>query len=77
MATARTQVTEPATPAEATVEVIEPGIPEDTGLKYDPRKKVAVYDKATGEKLPHTVPETWLDGRFPNLSATPSSKAGK
>ncbi|QFG09556.1 hypothetical protein HYQ00_gp12 [Arthrobacter phage TripleJ] len=78
MATARTQVTEPATPDEATVEVIEPAIPETVpGRKHDPRKLVYVYDKTTGDKLPNPVPETWLDGRFPNLSETPSKKAGK
>ncbi|WP_104087044.1 hypothetical protein [Arthrobacter sp. GMC3] len=45
---------------------------------YDPRKWVRVYDNTTGTKLPHPVPETWLDGRFPQLSQTPSlKKAGK
>jgi hypothetical protein len=72
-----TRVTEPAAPAEVTAEVTEPAIPEDTGLKHDPRKLVYVYDKESGAKLPNPVPETWLDGRFPNLSLTPSKKAGK
>jgi hypothetical protein len=65
-------------PADDTVtEVEDPAIPADTGRKYDPRKKVYVYDTTTGDKLPNPVPETWLDGRFPNLSETPSKKAGK
>lgn len=68
----KNQVTEPAT-SEAEL-VTEPAIPEDTGLKYDPRKTVYVYDVSTGNKLPNPVPETWLDGRFPNLSLTPSKK---
>lgn len=45
--------------------------------KHDPRKSVYVYDTTTGNKLPNPVPETWLDGRFPQLSETPSKKAGK
>jgi hypothetical protein len=52
--------------------------PKTTPRKYDPRKSVEVYNTATGDKLPRPVPETWLDGRFPQLSLTPSSKkAGK
>jgi hypothetical protein len=59
-------------------QVEDPAIPDKVeGRKYDPRKKVYVYDNTTGEKLPNPVPETWLDGRFPNLSETPSKKAGK
>lgn len=66
------KVTEPATPVDA---VTEPAIPETVpGLKHDPRKMVHVYDTTTGNKLDHPVPETWLDGRFPHLSATPSKK---
>lgn len=45
--------------------------------KYDPRKMVYVYNTETGAKLAHPVPETWLDGRFPQLTLTPSKKAGK
>lgn len=45
---------------------------------YDPRKTVYVYDTKTGNKLTHPVPETWLDGRFPQLKEVPSTKkAGK
>jgi len=45
---------------------------------HDPRKLVYVYDKSTGAKLGNPVPETWLDGRFPQLSEIPSlKKAGK
>lgn len=52
--------------------------PEPAPRTYDPRKKVYVYNTETGAKLPHPVPETWLDGRFPQLSQTPSlKKAGK
>lgn len=70
----RTTVTEPATPVDT---VTEPAIPEKVeGRKYDPRKKVYVYDTETGQKLNDPVPETWLDGRFPQLSLTPSKKAG-
>lgn len=52
--------------------------PEPAIRTFDPRKKVYVYNTETGNKLPHPVPETWLDGRFPQLSQTPSlKKAGK
>ena len=45
---------------------------------FDPRVRVHVYDATSKEKLPNPVPETWLDGRFPQLRQTPSSKkAGK
>ena len=44
---------------------------------HDARKFVYVYDKSTGAKLGNPVPETWLDGRFPQLSLIPSKKAGK
>jgi hypothetical protein len=57
---------------------VEPAVPEKVeGRKYDPRKLVYVYDTETGGKLNDPVPETWLDGRFPQLSLTPSKKAGK
>lgn len=69
MATTK-QVTEPATPA-VLANVTEP---ERT---YDPRKKVKVYDTKTKQVVNRPVPETWLDGRFPNLAEAPSSKAGK
>jgi hypothetical protein len=49
----------------------------NAGRRYDPRVMVYVYDTETGDKLPNPVPETWLDGRFPQLSETPSKKAGK
>lgn len=69
------KVTETATPVDA---VTEPTIPETVpSRKYDPRKMVYVYNTETGNKLVNPVPETWLDGRFPQLSATPSKKAGK
>lgn len=71
MAPTPSKVTEPATPVDT---VTEPVIP---ARKYDPRVMVYVYDTETGEKLPNPVPETWLDGRFPQLSETPSQKAGK
>jgi hypothetical protein len=71
----RNQVTEPATPVDT---VTEPAIPEEVeGREYDPRKFVYVYNTDTGKKLDRPVPETWLDGRFPHLSLTPSKKAGK
>jgi hypothetical protein len=71
----RTQVTEPATPVDT---VTEPAIPETVeGREHDPRKFVYVYNTETGKKLDRPVPETWLDGRFPQLSLTPSKKAGK
>lgn len=63
-------VTEPATPA--TVAAVQ-----EPKRRLDPRKKVYVFDKNTGQKLDDPVPETWLDGRFPQLSETPSTKAGK
>jgi hypothetical protein len=74
-----TRVTEPAAPAQVEADTVtEPAIPDTVpGRKYDPRKLVYVYDKESGDKLPNPVPETWLDGRFPNLSETPSKKAGK
>ncbi|WP_426302771.1 hypothetical protein [Arthrobacter sp. R-11] len=58
--------TEAAQPAEAA-----------PARSYDSRKRVIAYDATTGEKLPYKVPETHLDGRFPNLKEAPSSKAGK
>lgn len=64
------KVTEPAPTAEAVQEPAE--TPTDTA-----RERVYVYDKNTGEKLRNPVPRSWLDGRFPNLSETPSKKAGK
>lgn len=38
---------------------------------------VRVYDKTTGDKLPHPVPERWLDHPKlgANLSRTPRQKA--
>ena len=51
-----------------------PELAKETPRTYDPRKWVRVYDKTTGSKLPNPVPETWLDGRFPNLSLVPSQK---
>lgn len=67
----RKLVTEPATPPVAAV--TEPAIPDRV---YDPHKKVRVYDKNTKTMVRRPVPETWLDGRFPNLVEAPSSKAG-
>lgn len=43
---------------------------------FDPRVMVYVYDTNTGRKLDRPVPETWLDGRFPQLSQTPSTLKG-
>lgn len=63
------QVTEPAIPAVA--KVTEPARHERT---YDPNKKIRVRDTKTGEILTHAVPETWVDGRFPNLKEVPSNK---
>lgn len=64
--------------AEPVVETVDPAIPDSVpGRKYDPRKLVYVYDTDSGAKLPNPVPETWLDGRFPHLSLTPSKKEGK
>ena len=72
-----TQTQAPADTPESDV-VKEPAIPEKVeGRKYDPRKFVYVYDSESGVKLNDPVPETWLDGRFPQLSLTPSKKAGK
>ena len=53
--------------------VTEPAKPDRA---YDPRKKVRVMDAKTKQVVRRTVPETWLDGRFPNLVETPSQKAG-
>ncbi|RAX50861.1 hypothetical protein DQ353_00210 [Arthrobacter sp. AQ5-05] len=64
------QVTEPAKPVDP---VTEPAKPDRV---YDPRKKVRVMDAKTKQVVRRTVPETWLDGRFPNLVETPSQKAG-
>jgi hypothetical protein len=58
--------------------VVPESAPESANTRtHDPRVMVYVYDTATGDKLPNPVPETWLDGRFPQLSETPSKKAGK
>ena len=51
--------------------------PEPPRPARDPGRRVAAYDKVSGDKLPYPVPLSHLDGRFPNLSETPSSKAGK
>ncbi len=71
-------VTEPAAPA-AGVHVTEPALPAAGETRvYDSRRKVRVYDKNTKQVVSRLVPETWLDGRFPNLVEAPSSKkAGK
>lgn len=60
------QVNEPALPqlpAPVVVNVTEPAV--------QPGQRVKAYDKNTGKPLPDTVPIEWLDGRFPNLTATP------
>ena len=67
------QVTEPATPT-VVANVTEPAQPDRA---YDPRKKVKVYDTNTKQVVRRPVPETWLDGRFPNLAPVPSQKEGK
>lgn len=72
----RNQVTEPA--AGATESNTETATPDETPARqYDPRKRVRVYDQETEEELVNSVPETWLDGRFPRLAELPSKKAGK
>lgn len=74
------QVTEPATaPAidSTSVHTVTEPAPAQRH-DYDPNKRVRVQDKTTGNILPHPVPATWLDGRFPNLKEVPSNKkAGK
>lgn len=74
MATTK-QVTEPAQTADTGTANTVATEPERS---YDGQKKVQVYDaKAPGQitdKAKHRVPETWLDGRFPRLKATPSTK---
>lgn len=49
---------------------------EGVDRTYDPRVMVHVYDATTGTKLDRPVPETWLDGRFPQLSQNPSTLKG-
>lgn len=49
------------------------GAPDRT---HDPRVMVYVHDTNTGKKLDRPVPETWLDGRFPQLSQNPSTLKG-
>lgn len=49
---------------------------KETPRTYDPRKKVRVMDAKSKTVVRRLVPETWLDGRFPNLVETPSQKAG-
>lgn len=70
------QVTEPAkAPAADSMSVhtvTEPGPAQRHD--YDPNKRVKAVDKNTGEAIRRTVPESWLDGRFPNLKAAPSNK---
>lgn len=69
------QVTEPAAVADSMSihSVQEPAKPAQRH-DYDPNKRVKAVDKSTGEVLRRSVPETWLDGRFPNLKAAPSNK---
>lgn len=64
------QVTEPAATPKATAPVTEPA----KAPRYDSNKRVRAVDKNTGEVLRRPVPESWLDGRFPNLKAAPSNK---
>lgn len=49
---------------------------EGADRTYDPRVMVYVHDTNTGNKLDRPVPETWLDGRFPQLSQNPSTLKG-
>ena len=63
-----TRVTEPAAPA--------PDVITEPERTYDPRVRVYVYDSTTGRKLDDSVPETWLDGRFPQLTQNPSTLKG-
>lgn len=66
---ARSKATEPATPDSE---------PAASDRVFDPRVMVYVHDTNTGKKLDRPVPETWLDGRFPQLSQNPSTlKGGK
>lgn len=51
------------------------GTDEPEERVYDPRVWVDVYDVTTGKKLDQPVPETWLDGRFPQLSEFPVEPA--
>lgn len=53
----------------------EPAAAEPEERVYDPRVWVDVYDVTTGKKLDQPVPETWLDGRFPQLSESPVDPA--
>ena len=69
-----------ANPSSTPAKVTEPARePETTTSPLpDTRKLVRVRDTKTGEIMSRPVPETWLDGRFPNLKAVPSTqKAGK
>lgn len=70
------QVTEPAeAPAQDSMSVHTVTEPAKAQRHdYDPNKRVKAVDKNTGEVLRRPVPETWLDGRFPNLKAAPSNK---
>lgn len=68
------QVTEPAKPVAT---VTEPAKPDQTTERvYDSHKLIRVMDKNTKQVVRRPVPETWVDGRFPNLVETPSQKAG-
>lgn len=66
-----------ADPEQATETPAEAPAPAKRKRTYDPRKSVYVYHVDSGEKRPDPVPETWLDGRFPQYSETPPKKAGK
>lgn len=71
MATSSTPKPEPEQKAfEASAE----GAAQTTVTQPSGRERVEAYDKDSGTKLLHKVPRSWLDGRFPNLSETPSSK---
>lgn len=65
----------------AAAKTADSGAPENALESAEKTKplssRVRVRDTKTGEILPYPVPRSWLDGRFPNLQETHSSKAGK
>jgi hypothetical protein len=68
----------PSEEAAGTVAKSADAEPAPAGRKYDPNKRVRVMDVLTKQVVRRSVPESWLDGRFPNLKEVPSTKkAGK
>lgn len=64
-------------PAESTAIETQAAPAPPEAAQVPDRRRVAAYDKETGKQLPHLVPPSHLDGRFPNIVSAPPSTEGK